>query len=154
AEARDAYWSKAITGADAREEAAVFRKELWRKDLYFLTVHVMNQLAPNRGHVYQLRGMGDIADFVSGPPIDGGIQPYAKKEFDEWATSVCQVVGSQDFAEALKAAFDKYEKYQIRRDVAEYLFSCRYSPLLSSDWEDYLIGWYVADKECDTIAEA
>ena len=161
---RKAYWEENDLLASGEIKAGRYRDLLIAKDYNFLVTELLNRLKGNAG-----AGLGDVITMLGGGKVDGGVQPYAKKEFNKWTNKVVGqmlekanprdpftfgITMGTEFAAANEAALDVYKSYRSARNVAEYLFSHSNSPLMSSNPETYLTGWLLATKISAALPEA
>ncbi len=122
--ARRTYWSSFRNGLPSKEAAARFGEQLWNKDYYSMSIDFPT-------------GVGNSPEKFIGKPVDGGILPGARYEYEEWIVAMRESLGAREhgqgsrkpslvvaspanFIKAMRACLPEYDRYRLVRDWAEY----------------------------------
>jgi hypothetical protein len=148
--ARSAYWQAIYAGKDVTTLEANYLTALWQKDLYFFLIHATNLASEAQGGG---RGLGSLINMLTFTDLDGGIPGFARHEFESWATEAYRLYATGGLDAGLSATHPSYVIYNKRRNLAEFIFENPFSPLRSTDPQEYYAGWLLATDNVRSIAE-
>jgi hypothetical protein len=148
--ARGAYFQ--APGGPAREELGrKFEEAMMKRDLHFIVMRIVNS---SKSDAPLLAG---VFDWAGSNDVDGGISPYSRKSFAEWADFVINAVSLHEPLEkTLQNAMPQFEKYRAERDLVEELFHNPRSLLRAENPKasEYLAAWILGTKYAQTFETA